>query len=198
MIWGWFYDFSRVWIKVMAMSHNHDSCLMTHKLWVTIVSEKSSRKETDEQGWNGRFDERSKSLPGDNEGFFREGSPPTEKREKVLKGLPPDSTPSKTERIVWKLLRFLPLLSFSKTFRAFESLTIHNPKWPFVSEIKTTFFMQNKTKNVSLYGGREAYWEQNSSTNCNYETLHWISYEWIAQRPRSEPLCRVENSKVFV
>ena len=69
-------------------------------LIVTVVFEKSSRKEPDEQGWNGRFDERSKSLPGDNDGFFREGSPPTEKREKVLKGLPPDSTPSKTERIV--------------------------------------------------------------------------------------------------
>ena len=73
---------------------------MTHALIVTVVFEKSSRKEPDEQGWNGRFDERSKSLPGDNDGFFREGSPPTEKREKVLKGLPPDSTPSKTERIV--------------------------------------------------------------------------------------------------
>ena len=60
---------------------------------------KPSGKEPKEQEWNSRFDERSKSLPGDNDGFFRESSPPTEKREKVLKGLPPDSTPSKTERI---------------------------------------------------------------------------------------------------
>jgi len=58
-----------------------------------------------------------------------------------------------------------------------HSLTIHHfvIDWKndhSFTEIKTTFFMQNKTKNVSLYGGREAYWEQNSSTNCNYETLH--------------------------
>ena len=62
---------------------------------------KSSCKDPDEQDWNGRFGERSKSLPGDSDDFFRElKTPPTEKREKVLKALPPDSTPSKTERIV--------------------------------------------------------------------------------------------------
>ena len=70
-----------------------------HKVLLRELLVKPSGKEPEEQEWNGRFDERSKSLPGDNDGFFRESSPPTEKREKVLKGLPPDSTPSKTERI---------------------------------------------------------------------------------------------------
>ena len=143
----------------------YDRKLSYRELWIFIGC-KPSRKEPEEKTWNGRFDERSKSLPGDNDGFFREGTPPTEKREKVLKGLPPDSTPSKTERIVWSLIG--------------SRYTRH------LISSRDAIFMQIKTQNISLYGGRKIDRKQNSTSNCNYETLYWISHEFIAQRSRSE------------
>ena len=51
---------------------------------------------------------------------------------------------------------------------------------------RNAIFMQTKTQNISLYGGRKIDRKQNSTSNCNYETLYWISHEFIAQRSRSE------------